>query len=278
MRSLLGHEKAFERLSPRETLRRAAHDNVSISRFGNGELRFCLKRASSRFQPFLPAMNDRLLRALYEPKDGVLTCYSNSFRDTPAPEWIVRYNPQRYDSYRTVREPNDIGVHKRSAEYRAYAARWNTIARRTKIRTWGDTNLFRLAVYVPEYAAGKMGAVLDDVCRLFEGKRILFVTAKEPHYGGSYEDKARELAILGVKAADFIEVPAVGALGDADRVEREILAKCRGMTDVFLQAGPLATVLAYELAGRIDARLIDSGALNAQVSYLVEHVEARATA
>jgi hypothetical protein len=50
------------------------------------------------------------------------------------------------------------------------------------------------------------------------------------------------------------------------------------MTDVFLQAGPLATVLAYELAGRIDARLIDSGALNAQVSYLVEHVEARATA
>ncbi len=71
-------------------------------------------------------------------------------------------------------------------------------------------------------------------------------------------------------AAEFVDIPAVDAAAEEERIVREILAT-RGMTDVFIQAGPLATVLAHELSGRTDARIIDSGALNAQVAHLVRH-------
>lgn len=274
LRALAGLESKFERLTPRETLRRAAYDHVGISRFGDGELRYCLKRKGIKFQPFRPDLADRLLVAILEPKDGVLTCFSHTFRDEPSPEWVVAFNPKPYDAYRTVRSPNDIGVLHRRSERRAYAARWNAVAKRTAIRSFGDTNFLRLSMYVDAYVAGDMDAVLDDFRQLFAGRRILFVAARDPLYGGAYRDKGRELAALGVAAAEFIDIPAVDAAAEEERIVREILAGARGMTDVFIQAGPFATVLAHELAGRMDARIIDSGALNAQVEYLVPQMPA----
>jgi hypothetical protein len=73
---------------------------------------------------------------------------------------------------------------------------------------------------------------------------------------------------LGMIDAAFIDIPSTNAFAMIDEIEAQIRAR-RGFDDVFIQAGPVATVLAAELAGKIEARLLDVGSLNTQVRFLL---------
>jgi hypothetical protein len=73
---------------------------------------------------------------------------------------------------------------------------------------------------------------------------------------------------LGLVAADYSAVPSIDAFASINAIEAAILSR-RGFDDVFIQAGPVATVLASELAGRIDGRVLDVGSLNTQVHFLL---------
>lgn len=267
-RELFGLEQKFIRLTPRQTLARVAREPIGVSRYGDGELRYALKRKALKFQPFREGLADRLLAAVLTPRDGVLTCFNNTFRDSDVHERIRAYSAAAPERTRSALAPDDIAVYSRRSERLAYSARWTAVASRTAIRTFGDAIFVRLYVYVAEYKAGAIEAVKDDFRRLFAGRRILFVGPRTPLWGPSFRDLGEELRALGVAAAEFVDVPPVDAAAEEERIVRAILA-ARGMTDVFIQAGPLATVLAHELAGRTDARILDAGSLNAQVPYLL---------
>jgi hypothetical protein len=199
------------------------------------------------------------------PKNGVLTCFSNDLRD------MDRYIHITDDAITSGERKIDnssyfLGPDKRR-QRRAYVERWLRIARQTRIRTFGDTNCFRIDGFFKEFEKGQLDQVKDDFQALFRNRRILFVCPKTPKGGDSFEALEPTLRAIGLRDAQYIFVPEVDAASVEDDIRREIDRKSN-YDDIFIQAGPLATVLAYELAGTIEGRVIDSGRLNKSVVFL----------
>jgi len=265
LRELLGLEAKFTRLNRWETLRKIVHENYSLSRYGDGELRYFLKKRSLYFQPYYANLGERLHQAIMEPKDSLLTCFSNELLQMDRyvfiqPEAILAGRNRGGDS------PYWLGDDRRR-QRRTYIERWIRVARRTKIRTFGDSNCFRIDGYVAEFENHNLEEVKEDFRALFSGRRILFICPNNPHGGESFQTLEPKLRAIGLKDAQYIAIPQEDVASIEHDVRREIDKK-RGYDDIFIQAGPLATVLAYELAGTIEGRVIDSGRLNKTVVFL----------
>lgn len=266
--SLIGSERTIERLSPSDTLHRILEERCSISRFGDGELRYCLKKKGIAFQPFRSELANRLLNAILIPKNRVLTCFNNIYRDTDYPEFVVAYGGQKpYDHFRSVHFENDIGARSRGRERRAYIERWLRVLRKTRIRTFGEASVFRLSLYVQEYERGDMESVKNDFRSLFAGRRILFICPRSPHEGDGFKELEPRMREFGLDGAEYHYIPEIDAAAVEDEIVDKILTT-KDVTDVFIQAGPLASVLAHELSDKIEVPIVDAGALNTQLMYL----------
>lgn len=256
-------------LSRRETLRRISTQNVSLSRFGDGELIYCLKQRALRFQQYDPRLRDRLLRALLDPPAGVLAAFNNHFAASDEVHWIVAYEryPKPFARMRTVKTEGDVGVLLRGAERRAYTKFWRYVAHHTQAREYGDAAVFFLGSYVQEYENGEIEGVLDDFRALFNRRRILFVCPDTPLGGLSFQAQEAVLKRIGVRSAQFLAIPNTDAFAHCAVIETQIRSMT-GFDDVFIQAGPLASVIASELGNEIDGRILDVGSLNTQLRYL----------
>lgn len=266
IRETLGIEAKFTRLGLWDTLRRIVYDNYSVSRYGDGELSYFIKRRSLRFQPYRKDLGERVREAIMIPKEGILTCFNNLYRDT---DRYLSVNLQETDQNQnsSERESEYIIGPDRRREQRSYVERWIKITRKTKIRTFGDATCFRLAGYVDEHAAGKFEEVKEDFRKIFRDKRILFICPEKPLAGLSFPELEPTLRAIGLRDAQYIFIPAIDAASEEERIRKE-LAEKRGYDDLFIQAGPLATAMAYELAGTIDGKVLDIGALNYAVPLL----------
>lgn len=207
---------------------------------------------------------------LFAPGDRVLRCFNNVFAERPEWEWVARY--QRYhktpDGFRTVHEPDDIMVHSRRRQQSEYVCHWQIIARETEAAAYGSAGVFFLGLYIDAYVRGEMDEVLDQFRALFNGRRLLFVCPDRPMGGQSFGEQLETMRRLGLKGAQFIAVPETDAFEHSDQIRQAILG-ATGFDDVFIQAGPAATVWAYDLAERIDGRVLDVGSLNTQLRHLV---------
>lgn len=270
LRARLGKPRQVEQLSLAETLRRVIEDGVALSRFGDGELKLVLYVGALRFQRHSWALETALNRVLFTPNDRVLRCFNGVFAASPQWEWVARYEryPKTPDGFRTVHEPNDIMVLERARRQSEFVRHWRIVRHETELETYGSAEVFFLGLYVDAYAAGTMEAVLDKFRALFSGRRILFVCPERPMGGLSFPEQAETMQRLGLKSAQFIRVPEIDAFEHTARIREEILAT-KGFDDLFIQAGPAATVWAYDLAERIDGRVLDVGSLSAQLRYLV---------
>ena len=257
-----------DRLSCLETLRRVVRDDASLARFGDGECRMAYSDKPLLFQRAAPALRERLERALFQPKPGVLACFNHYYHDHLLVDWIARYEryPKPYAFKRSVQEPGDVGVLWRPRDMLMYRRYWSRIRRDSRQPAFGDTSVFYLGCYVDEYRAGRMDEVLDLFRALFAGRRILFVGPEDPLGGASFRDELPRLQRLGLVAGEFLAIPREDAFDHYDAILAEI--RRRDFDDLFLQAGPTATVMAYELAGEVRGRVLDVGSLNTQVRYL----------
>jgi hypothetical protein len=266
----LPSRRVVSKLDRRSTLRRLTNCNLSLARIGDGEMRYAFKRRSALFQRWENFLAEKLLAVLLNPPPNVLPCFNHHFAAHSEIEWIVAYEryPKEYAEYRTARTSQDIGILKREKERLEYDACWRKIARRTAALEYGDAAVFFLGSYVQNYERGEMDIVRDEFRALFRGRRILFVGPETPHGGASFRRQYDDMKRIGLKSADFISIPATDAATYATEIEAEILSR-RSFDDVFLQAGPLATVLAAELSSKINGRALDVGSLNTQIRYLV---------
>jgi hypothetical protein len=252
-----------------ETLRRVVENNAALARFGDGELKLAFYGRGLRFQNHSRELAAALNRVLLMPRERLLVCFNSLFAETAEWPWIARY--QRYgkvgEATRTLHAPDDIMIFRRPQQRREYRRHWKIIEKETEISVYGAATVFFLGLYVDNYADGTMEEVLDLFRALFAGRRILFVGPAEPTGGDSFRRLEGAMRRLGLREATFIDVPATNAFEYSDEVVRTILNTTQ-FDDVFLQAGPAATVWASELAGRIEGRVLDVGSLNTQLGYL----------
>jgi len=240
LRETFGLEAQFKRLSRWETLRRVAYEGYSIARYGDGELSYFLKGLDLHFQPFRKDLGERLRQGILSPKSGVLTCYNNVFH-----------------------EPIRSTAHKKR-KHRSYVERWIRIARKTEIRTFGDARCFRFKGYCETFDKEYIEQIKKDFRALFQNRKILFVCPEVPLAGNSFKDLEEHLKKIGLSGAQYIFIPNFDAAAFECDIVRQIQSRS-GFDDIFLQCGPLATVLSYELAGTIDGRVVDVGALNTAI-------------
>jgi len=258
------------RLSPHETLRRIVEENYALSRFGDGELKVALYQRGLRFQRGSTLLTRKLNEVLLEPRDRLLVGYSTRFSEAPEYSFVTHY--KRYEKTsnitRTVHYPGDLMVFKRAPQQREYIRHWKIIEAETKRKEFGETTVFFLGLYVDDYVNGTMDEVLGLFRALFNGRRILFVAPEQPLAGESFRGQLETMKRVGLRDAQFITIPRTDAFEHSDAVMKSILDST-GFDDVFLQAGPAATVWAHQLAGRIEGRVLDVGSLNSHVRYLV---------
>ena len=269
LRARLSDSRSIERLGNEETLRRVLEDGVALSRFGDGELKLALYGRGLRFQRHSAALEAALNEALLVPRAGALACFNNLFTDRAEQEWVARYEryPKVPDGFRSIREHNDILVLKRRPQQREYQRHWRIVTHETGLDTYGSAGVFFLGLHVEEYARGEMEGVLDRYRALFSGRRILFVCPDRPMGGLSFPEQLGTMQRLGLRDAQFIKVPETDAFEHSAEIRSAVLAST-GFDDLFIQAGPAATVWAYEFAGRIDGRVLDVGSLSTQLRHL----------
>lgn len=269
LRARFSAPRLIERLGNEETLRRVIDDGVALSRFGDGELKLALYGKGLRFQRHSPALEAALAEALLVPKAGVLACFNTMFAENAEQEWVARYEryPKNPDGYRSIHAHNDILVLRRSRQQREYRRHWRIIAGESGVDTYGSAGVFFLGLHVEEYARGEMEAVLDRYRALFNGRRILFVCPDRPMGGLSFAEQLGTMQRIGLRDAQFIKVPETDAFEHSAEVRQAILAST-GFDDLFIQAGPAATVWAHQFAGRIDGRVLDVGSLSTQLRHL----------
>jgi hypothetical protein len=264
-----GPRPGIKKLSAIETLRRLVDAGSSLARFGDGELKGALYGRGLRFQRHSTRLQEKLNEALLRSNPLVVPCFNHDF--TIGPEWphVVEYEryPKTPDGHVTIHAPDDVMVLHRRRQHREYRRHWRIIESEAEVGTYGTATVFFLGLYLEHYSNGAMEEVLDLFRQLFRGRRILFVGPEQPLGGDSFRDQEGLMRRIGLRDAKFIDIPRTDAFEHSDDVQRRIL-DTTGFDDVFLQAGPAATVWANELAGRIDGRVLDVGSLNTQLRYL----------
>lgn len=256
-------------LSLEETLDAMLASGVSLSRFGDGELKLAFARRGLRFQPVSRELAAALEAALFDPKGGYLACYNTQFMQ--ANEWVWLTDFERYGqklgTRTTLVAPGDAIVLSRKRQADEYRRYWKRLVRRTNIRSYGAAGVFFLGLYIDAYREGRMDEVLEKFRGLFRGRHVLFVAPARPMGGQSFAEQVPLMRRLGLRSAQFITVPETDAYAATPRVLAEI-AEARGYDDIFLSAGPAASVWAHQLAGRRDGRVLDVGSFNTQLRYL----------
>jgi hypothetical protein len=251
------------------TLDRLLDEGCSLSRFGDGELKLAYRKKSLRFQPVSKSIVQGLADALEIERPGHVPC--TNFQFMGQFDWIRLAGYERYATSSGTRisleKPDDaLVLHRKKAtlEYRAY---WRRVQKASRIPVFGSAGVFFLAFYIEAYRAGRMEEVLGKFRSLFNGRRILFVAPVKPMGGQSFAEQVPLMQQLGLRSAQFITVPDTDAFAETDRVMVEIDG-ARGFDDIFLQAGPAASVWAHMLAGKFEGRVLDVGSLNTQLRYL----------
>jgi hypothetical protein len=264
-----GPRPGVAKLSPIDTLRRITSSDLSFARFGDGELKLALYRRGLRFQDHSERLERMLNEALLQRNDRLLRACNHLYASIPEERWLVRYEhyPKAPDACMTLLEPNDVMVLRRQRQQREYLRHWRIVESETGLYVYGEATVFYLGLYLDNYVNGTINEVLDLFRALFNGRRILFVGPERPMGGESFRAQIDTMKRIGLRDAQFITVPETNAFEHSDAVLGQIL-DTTGIDDVFLQAGPAATVWAYQLAGRIDGRVLDVGSFNMQLRYL----------
>ena len=257
------------RLNNFSTLQRIVNEPISLSRFGDGELRYCLKKKSLEFQQWVPDLSCRLERALLRPTQNLLQCFNHAFEGSDTVRWVIplQRSDKEYIRVESLLREGDIGVLRRDRQRKLYIECWRIIESQTQVLTYGEATVFFLGLYLDEYASGRIEEVKCLFRQMFYRKRILFVCPSTPLMGESFVRLEPQMRRFGLISAQFIEAPSVNAFGVMERVTEQI-CRSRGFDEIFIQAGPVASVLAAELTEKLNVRILDVGSLNTAIPYL----------
>lgn len=237
-----------------------------LSRFGDGELSLAYRNTGLPFQRMSDRIRSRLLEVLYTPSKKVLVCFNNDFMKNPYSTWIVDYQRSKkgYDELQSVKHEHDVGVLYRRKESEAYRHYFDLLSRETRRSLYGEATVFFLGLYYEEYLHDALESVVHGFHSLFAGKKILIACPQVPLIPPSFAELVSQGCLECAAGVDVYHLPARDAFNHYGKIKSDIL-KYSGMDLVMIQAGPTASILAYDLATKHDLQAYDVGSLNTTI-------------
>lgn len=257
-------------LSRIDTLHIIAKSEVSISRFGDGELIMALLERGISFQQKNRELSARLKQILYEKDSRLLVCMNNEFMRDEEIFWVLQYerSSKKYNSFESWLEANDIGILSRKKEFAFYNECYRILFGRKSSPIFGDATLFMLGLYADEYRQCRLEMVKDLMRSLFKGKRLLIAAPESPLMSPSFRELEPKLLAAGTTAASYIDIPEKDAFTYYQEIKSKIL-NSTNFDAVWIQAGPAASILAHDLATNHDILSYDIGSFNTTLKYIL---------
>ena len=251
------------------TLETIISTNKSIARFGDGELALALKGVSLPFQSYNPKLAEQLLDIIRSTSNEILICMNNSFMRNASVPWIIKYerSHKAYHKFESILNHNDIGILHRNREFRMYNAAFKIAFGNDLPCIIGDATFLMLGLYYKQYKNGDINLIIDKFRKLIHSKNLLIVCPVSPLMSPSFMDMDYILKSNGAKSVKYIHIPNIDAYAYYNEILHKILnSKC--FDEVWLQCGPMATVMAYDLSVKYKIKAYDVGSLNASIQYL----------
>ena len=257
--------RLFDRM---QTLDYLLSQGCSVSRFGDGETGMAIRAARGRqqgihFQKADPELSERLREILFCPIANLLVCFNNAFMQQSRYRIVLDYerSKKNYTKLLSVHRPNDIGILTRRRQRFTYLRQFAFIGNRTALGLLGDATCFSLCYFYDEYRENRIPEVLRLYARMFEDRRILIVCPEKPHMGASFQELVANGVIRSPRHVEFIVISDHDCYDQYDDI-MESCARARPVDAVFIQAGPVGSVLAADLTKKYGMVAYDVGSMN----------------
>ena len=207
-----------------ETIEMISKNNMSLSRFGDGEL--CLMRGIGiKFQSPNKELAHRLKVIANEEIDGHLVA--------------IPYMVSHFKESKAFLTKKSYSFWKKTLLYsKGY---YNKFFHRS---VYGDTNLTRF--YIERKDKDKRSQYIEELRKMFIDKQILFVEGKNTHLGVD-NDLFGEVCRLDSRCRRVI-CPSKDAFDKYDKILSAVLSVAHKDELIILALGPTATVLSRDLA------------------------------
>lgn len=261
------HQNLLGRMN---TLQLILESEVSVSRFGDGELIMALLGKGIEFQKKSQELSIKLEQILRDNDPRVMVCLNNEFMNSQFIFWILEYERSKKDyiDYASIKRPNDIGILSREKEFIFYNECYKILFGNREPTLFGDATVFMLGLYYNEYRIEKLEEVKELFRKMVKGKRMLIACPASPLMEPSFLSLEKKLKLAGAKDIVYVDVPEKDSFGHYQHIKSNILNKTRFNT-LWIQAGPAATLLAHDLATNHNILSYDIGSLNTTLQYIL---------
>lgn len=245
-------------------------NDVSISRFGDGELMMALLKRGISFQQKNRKLSNRLKQILHEKDSRLMVCMNNEFMRNELVAWILPYERSSKDYFQVEswKEQNDIGILSRKAEWAFYNECYRILFGKKTPSVFGDATLFMVGLYTEAYRKDQMERVFELFMTLFNKKRLLIAAPRNPLMAPSFRELEPKLLAAGASGIIHIDIPEKDAFNYYEGIKSKIL-NSTNFDAVWLQAGPTASILAHDLATNHNILSYDIGSFNTTLKYIL---------
>ena len=261
-------------LTRNETLSTALERNLSIVRFGDGEMqmtRFAPQGGGIHFQKYDPKLRERLTEILLQTHSKVLVCYCNAYTLYRDHHVVLDYERSQKDYFRylTIHRQNDVAVRRRTKMMLMFRSMLATFKDKTPLSTLGDATCFFLEHYFEDYVKRSIAAICELYGRMFRNRRVLIVGPERPTFSKSFRQLAHSGIIQSPRHIDFLDIPNRDCFDHYYDILDRILS-FQSIDAVIVQAGPTATVLAWDLTTKYGLVAYDVGSLGISLQKAAE--------
>jgi hypothetical protein len=259
--------KGIRLLNRRQTLDYVLLHKCSVSRFGDGESAMALDTRHGHrgihFQKAVSELSERLSEVLFHPIDNLLVCFNNTFTQQCRYRVVLDYEraTKNYSRFLSVHRPRDVGVLVRGEQRFKYLRQYIHIGGRTTQELFGDATCFSLCYFYDEYQSYQVPEIINLYKRMFEGRRIVIVCPEKPNMGASFQELVAKKVIRSPRNVEFIVIPDHDCYDKYDEIKKGC-ADAQSVDAVFIQAGPVGTVLAADLTEEYGMLAYDVGSMN----------------
>jgi len=261
-------------LTRKDTLLNAFKKTLSIARFGDGEIQmtnFGPERSNIHFQKHDPRLRERLTEILLRAHPNVLVCYYNAYTLYRDHYVVLDYEraQKNYVRYISIHRKNDVAIRRRTKMMLMFRNMLASFRSKTSVKILGDATCFFLQHYFKDYVKKTMQEICDLYSRMFRDRKVLIVAPEKPIFSKSFKQLAHSGIIQSPRHIDFLDIPNKDCFDYYDNILDRILS-FKSVDTVILQAGPTATVLAWDLATRHGLIAYDVGSLGISMQKAAE--------
>lgn len=229
------HRIRFNFYSDEELLTKLREQNVSLARFGDGEIAILLERGAPKFQSFDLALQERLQRIIRSDEPGVIIGLPKFFNDT---SMLHYYSKPYWDNY--------------------IADNMDFIRSLDANKTYANTGVTRPYIDFADRSGSQ--DIFERFRMIWKGRKVLIVEGRQSRFGVNND------LLEGAETVHRILCPETNAFEVYETIIGEVTRAAAAYDVVLVALGPTATVLCYDL-GLLNMKAIDIGHLDIEYEW-----------